>query len=855
MKEKMKKTFIQKTIIAIFTIILLINTIMPTVVYADDGDFGGVLFKPIQMVVLALGDATMEIVNSCCGANYSPIIRLTENEILFFTGNNNSFANIVNHSILYLATAPVYATALCIEDIADAVSTDRLPDQLDIPFFAVSPDTIFANRVPMLNINIINPPEDEASIAYNMQSVVASWYNALRNLSIVGLLSVLVYVAIRIIISSTAADKSKYKQMLMDWLIAFCLLFFIHYIMSFAITMTEAITTAVTDDGKGQIILPVTLGECKEKYNLSDYSVLEALTVDTDGDGNKEDDFIRTNLMGYVRFIGQTNTLKEDGQSIMARSGEARMTYTIMYIVLVIYTIMFVFIYMRRLIYIIFLTMISPLVALTYPIDKMNDGKAQAFSTWLKEYIFNLLIQPLHLILYTMLVSAAIQLAVDSLIYPLVVLGFLLQSEKILRKLFGFEKSSTAGSMSGALGGALVMSGINALKNGTKGLGKAASGGKGSTPEIDSSKIKTIDKRKADKGNDTNALFSNAFGNELGSKNSSNVPDFKQKASQQLAEEMKEMDEMARFNQADENYMNDPKAWQENRGKEIEEELKKAYEEEQAQIRMNDIDNQDVDAIDNENIDTIDNNTALLDTNEVAEERPKKNVLNGAKSLLGSFVKNDTSTLGKDIIKGTLKGAGKVAGAATLGTIGVAAGLASDDYTNVLKYGIGAGAVGAGLGGKLGETAWNIPSDNYRKIKEDKEIFQKGAYSKDDYEKIKNEELDKKFMKDKKVKEKYYEAFKKDKEKAKKAMEAALKYRSYGITDDDVIIKAMKAKSKYIKENDFDNQKRIVAAKLAQQVSNEKDVQTARERLEEKGVSKQQAYDQAEMLRQIKDLV
>ena len=47
--------------------------------------------------------------------------------------------------------------------------------------------------------------------------------------------------------------------------------------------------------------------------------------------------------------------------------------------------------------------MIAPFVALTYPIDKLNDGQAQGFNKWLKEYIFNLLIQPMHLLLYTIL--------------------------------------------------------------------------------------------------------------------------------------------------------------------------------------------------------------------------------------------------------------------------------------------------------------------------------------------------------------------------------------------------------------------------------------------------------------------
>lgn len=840
MKEKMKKTFLQKTIIVIFTIILLINTIMPTVVYADDLDFGGVLFTPIQYLIITIGDIAMELVNVCSGIDAYPIHHLAEgNGWQPFAENDEALTRLINKVIMPSPNS--YIGVWIVDGISDifAYEAGNLPDNLEIPYFLVSPDTIFANEVAMLNVNIINPPED--SVAKSLQSGVSSWYYGLRNLAIVGLLSVLVYVAIRIIISSTAADKSKYKQMLIDWLVAFCLLFFMHYIMSFAINVTEVITEAIKDNGMRTIALPLNIDECKEKYGDDDYPTLLYLS--------NEDGTIMTNLMGYVRFVAQTNQMESvDGTSnVMARSGAERMSYTIMYVVLVIYTIMFVFMYLKRLIYIIFLTMISPLVALTYPIDKMNDGKAQAFNTWLREYIFNLLIQPLHLILYTMLVSSALAVAVDNLLYPLVVLGFLLQAEKVMRKLFGFEKSSTASAMSGALGGALVMNGINALKSGAKGVGKAAAGGgKGSAPAIDG-KINTADKRKADKGNDTNALLSNAFGNKSGNKNVDNTtPNFKEQASQQLAEEIQQMDSQA-YREAGMS----PQEWRENRGKEIEEELKKAYEQEQAQIRMNDIDNQDVDTMDNQNIDTIDNDVALLDTDESDEKKPKEHVFKGAKSLLGTYVGNNLGAIGK----GALKGTAKVFGAATLGTIGVAAGLASDDYSKVFTYGLGAGAVGSGLGGKIGETAWNVPSNAYRKVEEAKDVYNKGAYSKEDYEKIKNKELDDKFMKDKKVKEKYYEAFKKDKEKAKRAMEAALKYRSYGITDDDVIIKAMKAKSKYIKENDFDNQKRIVAAQLAQQVSNEKDIQTARDRLQEKGVKKEHAYDQAEMLRQIKDLV
>ena len=43
-----------------------------------------------------------------------------------------------------------------------------------------------------------------------------------------------------------------------------------------------------------------------------------------------------------------------------------------------------------------FLIMIAPLITVTYAIDKAGDGKAQAFSIWIKEFAVNVLIQPLH---------------------------------------------------------------------------------------------------------------------------------------------------------------------------------------------------------------------------------------------------------------------------------------------------------------------------------------------------------------------------------------------------------------------------------------------------------------------------
>ena len=104
--------------------------------------------------------------------------------------------------------------------------------------------------------------------------------------------------------------------------------------------------------------------------------------------------------MGRLRISMQMDAnLTEDNQTLR------QLGYVVLFLVLVFYTIAFLVVYIKRLIMLAFLTMIAPLVAMTYPLDKMSDGNAQAFNMWIKEYVFNLLIQPLHLILYTMLVG------------------------------------------------------------------------------------------------------------------------------------------------------------------------------------------------------------------------------------------------------------------------------------------------------------------------------------------------------------------------------------------------------------------------------------------------------------------
>ena len=350
------------------------------------------------------------------------------------------------------------------------------------------------------------------STALQLQPTISKWYVTIRNIAALGMLSVLVYVGIRILLSSTAADKAKYKNMLMDWLVGMCILFFMHYIMTFSNVIVDKIigmidSIQITAEDKEYVNSEVSLSEIgvnsisedyMEKgvamYAINDSDLVakaEKVLKDTDYEKFIKEDVLywpANNFLAQARIEGQKHFEKYTGSDKHIRSYES-IAYMLIYVVLVIYTVIFSFTYLKRVIYMAFLTIIAPFVALTYPIDKLHDGKAQGFDWWLKEYVFNLLLQPVHLLLYMILIGSAMNFAAENIIYVVVCLGFMIPAEKLLRQMFSFSRASTPGLLGGAAGGALMMTGIKNLM----GLGsKHDKGNSGKADDNSDSGIKSV---------------------------------------------------------------------------------------------------------------------------------------------------------------------------------------------------------------------------------------------------------------------------------------------------------------------------------------------------------------------------
>ena len=530
--------------------------------------------------------------------------------------------------------------------------------------------------------------EEQTDTVYSsisiLKPIVSKWYNILRTIAIVGLLSVLVYIGIRILVYSTSAhDKAKYKTMLKDWLVGLCLLFVLHFIMSFTMAVTRYIGDVFQSSELENALLRIPKDTiCKESDERSKLDFEEHIVRKDDGTV-----YWKTNTVEKIRFLIISTDEQEDANSL-------RLAYIIMYIVIVIEVLIFTFQYIKRVITMAMLTLISPLVALTYPIDKITDGQAQGFNMWLKEYIFNALLQPMHLILYTIIMSSAVSLVQSNPIYAIVALGCLTPMEKLLRKIFGFGKAESVGAFGGAAGAAVVMSTIGSLQK----LRKKPSIGKGNEKEDG---IKLWDNKKS----------IDAEGTLLGD-----------------PEEREGV--LDKFNNKEDNSVSNTDLGTQQKDKSNKVSQKNI-------LLQDDLDRDPTreillpDSVDRTNIGKntkqkmkdVQNPTPIRDmaTTNKRASMPKRTIKNPRLYALGQIGKSAGRKLTRDLTIGNVaktvaktvaKGVTGATVGGVLGTVGLTAGIASGDFGKAVKYTTTAGVTGATLGSSLVGRGTNIVEDS-----------------------------------------------------------------------------------------------------------------------------------------------
>lgn len=802
MKFFTKKSAIQKIVFVIIILLLGNFTLAPYYSYADDDggwSLAGSLAKELMQLLSWFGDMVMGALNHfMLGAD-------GYGSAMLGIDDWNFKSEAAGKSWLYVDADSVKENddRTIIFEKGTIDTSSFLPGtKFEIPNMLYSPENIFANNIAALDINFLKEnkytsiyaggskdfKEDAEKAAESavsrgdkdstLKNVIASWYKSFRNIAIVGLLSVLIYLGIRILISSTAADKAKYKETMQDWVVALCLVFVIHFIMSAVLMVTD---------------------KCAELFSSS---INEGYTVKVEGTKNSQNKEVafKTNLMGLIRFNAQS----KDAITVA--------TYTVLYLALVIYTCIFTIMYLKRFLYMAFFTMIAPLVALTYPIDKAGDGKAQAFNLWFKEYTMNAIIQPIHLILYTVFVGSAYKLAIDNPIYALVAMGFLIPAEKFIKKMFGLDRAESASGFGSFAGGALAMSGLKKLS----GMGPGEKGGKGQGKgEVGGD---TPDKGIFMPPSSTGKLPS--FG---GNSSEQSSPTEQNKGEDDASEKALNKYKSEGYKQnANGEYFN---PYTDEYDPEYDPTKDSSYLQGDAGVSTQTSSDVNVPSIDTESDTASDaaNDTASTRSdvasndriNFVAdresgdrtsnEEKPKP-----IKGYEGRLAKRGAKAAGKQIWKhgGKVARAGmRVAGAAAGATVGLAAGITTGDFSKTAQYmsagalagnAIGANtqraAVGLGAGTVKGVKQIGKTTDDFKRARDEEKYGLE--YAREQQRQRQNEKATKEFLKNDEEKRKYRDLAAKmgyEGNDITPIMKAAADYKVAGITDDTLIFNSLQA--------------------------------------------------------------
>lgn len=359
------------------------------------------------------------------------------------------------------------AMAVKIEDQSNP--TDVWDDNKEIFYLSrllLTPDAIFQNKILLLDPDFISPIDatgtkvggDTSGDIYialvSLRQKIQNWYKGIRNLSLVGLMSVLIYVGIRILMVSISEEKAKYKKLLVYWFTAICLIFLLHYIMAFAFYAADQLT----------LIFSGGVGATSSNEELELPAGSNLIMIDENDARNKYVEALTSiginNIGAYfdsgTGSIKAIPTIQQYSRLMINSYGVGGFAYLMIYIALVGYTVFFFIVYLLRVLKLAFLTMIAPLICLTYPIDKISDGQAQAFNKWLKEFIYNVLIQPFHLLIYTVIVGLALGLAETVPLFAIIAIAAILPIEKLMKEMFGFNKAPGVGAFSGAAAGSMV---------------------------------------------------------------------------------------------------------------------------------------------------------------------------------------------------------------------------------------------------------------------------------------------------------------------------------------------------------------------------------------------------------------
>lgn len=283
------------------------------------------------------------------------------------------------------------------KDLAPSIN---IPGGYSINWFTIE-DTVF-NQIDLFDTDFFDINKNDNDVNKAIKTSVATFYYLMRVIALVLQLMMLIYLGIRMAISTVASEIAKYKSMLKDWLVSMVLLFVTPYIIICINTIASALVTMFFS--------------------------------------------LRTGVGFEKSIISQTMNLTN------IINGWSYVAVIFMYILITFYQIKFFLMYLFRLLGMGFLIVISPLITITYSATKTpivgKGGRASTYNNWLEEYMVNAFIQPLHAGVYLVFIVTANEIFKVAPFLAVIFFMTLSRAEKIVKNIFKMRSMSSIHSMS-----------------------------------------------------------------------------------------------------------------------------------------------------------------------------------------------------------------------------------------------------------------------------------------------------------------------------------------------------------------------------------------------------------------------
>lgn len=306
-----------------------------------------------------------------------------------------------------------------LQDIIDENEKNRL---LKDAKKLITIDSILFNEEPLVDVNFFDDSEavkeikekNPKAFIIQLRNGVRTWYYIIRNIAIMVMVIILMYVAIRMLLNiytSSAEDKARYKEMMIAWIKALSTLVVMHIIIYTVIAFNTDIINTIKD---------VAHIDDPRLQNLNVILLERALDIRLS-----------------ISFPA-----------------------TVLYVLVTYLTVQYFFLYLKRFILVLILIISGPFIMLKTAYESTGKSVSKAYSKWLYDLIINVMEQSLHALFYALFVKNLFEGAMTNLIGFLIfwfVLKSMLKITTIVLKLFKFN------SKAGAIGSEPLEHSLNGL--------------------------------------------------------------------------------------------------------------------------------------------------------------------------------------------------------------------------------------------------------------------------------------------------------------------------------------------------------------------------------------------------------